>query len=94
MTGRLLVGLRWWNDASAADGGTAWRFEALGEGQRAINPHERRWFWIVLVAAPILWALSAFAAFLGLDWGAARLRSPPLWLPAWLPHLAGSAAAA
>lgn len=69
MTGRLLVGLRWWNDASAAEGGTAWRFESLAEGQRAINPYERRWFWIVLIAAPILWALSALSAFFGLDWG-------------------------
>jgi hypothetical protein len=69
VTGRLLVGLRWWNDASADQGGTAWRFESLAEGQRAINPHERRWFWIVLVAAPVLWALSALTAFLGLDWG-------------------------
>jgi len=72
VTGRLLVGLRWWNDASASENesGTAWRFEGLAEGQREINPYERRWFWIVLVAAPILWALSAFSAFLGLDWGA------------------------
>jgi hypothetical protein len=69
VTGRLLVGLRWWNDASASESGTAWRFESLSEGQREISPHERRWFWIVLVAAPVLWALSALTAFLGLDWG-------------------------
>ncbi|KAI8470569.1 MAG: hypothetical protein J3K34DRAFT_420066 [Monoraphidium minutum] len=68
VTGRLLVGLRWWNDAQASESGTAWRFEALPEGQRVINPHERRWFWIVVVANPILWALSALTAFLGLDW--------------------------
>lgn len=73
VTGRLLVGLRWWNDASAgADGGTAWRFEALAEGQRAVNPAERRWFWGVLIAAPVLWALSALSAFFGLDWGELR----------------------
>jgi hypothetical protein len=69
VTGRLLVGLRWWNDAAAADGGTAWRFESLAEGQRAVDASERRWFWGVLIAAPILWALSALSAFLGLDWG-------------------------
>ncbi|GBF94558.1 hypothetical protein Rsub_06673 [Raphidocelis subcapitata] len=68
VTGRLLVGLRWWNDAHASESGTAWRFESLQEGQREINPHERRWFWIVVVANPILWVLSAFSAFLGLDW--------------------------
>lgn len=70
VTGRLLVGLRWWNDASAgAEGGTAWRFESLAEGQRAIHPSERRWFWIVLVANPVLWALSVLSAFFGFDWG-------------------------
>jgi hypothetical protein len=72
VTGRLLVGLRWWNDAQASESGTAWRFESLAEGQRVINPHERRWFWIVLVANPILWVLSALTAFLGLDWGERR----------------------
>ncbi len=29
VTGRLLVGLRWWNEAN--DSGSAWRFEALQE---------------------------------------------------------------
>ncbi|KIZ07377.1 putative FAM18-like protein [Monoraphidium neglectum] len=81
VTGRLLVGLRWWNDASADQGGTAWRFESLAEGQRAINPHERRWFWIVLVAAPVLWALSALTAFLGLDWVMAVILSLPWKTP-------------
>lgn len=40
------------------------------QGQRVINPHESRWFWIVLVANPILWALASLSALLGLDWGA------------------------
>jgi hypothetical protein len=44
VTGRLLVGLRWWNDASASESGTAWRFESLAEGQREVNPYERRWW--------------------------------------------------
>lgn len=118
VTGRLLVGLRWWNEGNS-ETGNAWRFEALGEvrllcrpsrwqaaappppsppaaqkvpsclymphaeiatpatmcasnclqGQRAVNPHEARWFWIVLVANPVLWALCSLSALLGLDWG-------------------------
>jgi len=116
VTGRLLVGLRWWNDAS--DAGSTWRFESLSEvrrqhqqqhglraaaagdrrlwamlaealhcvascphqhpqalsppplqGQRVINPHEKRWFWIVLIANPILWALASLTALLGFSWG-------------------------
>ena len=67
VTGRLLVGMRWWNDAS--ESGSAWRFESLPEGARVINPHESRWFWIVLCAAPVLWALSALTALFGFDWG-------------------------
>lgn len=30
VTGRLLVGLRWWNDGNS-DSGEAWRFESLAE---------------------------------------------------------------
>lgn len=39
------------------------------QGQRVINPYESRWFWIVLIANPIIWALSCLSALLGLDWG-------------------------
>eukprot|EP00877_Chromochloris_zofingiensis_P011578 jgi/Chrzof1/6674/Cz19g05090.t1 len=67
VTGRLLVGLRWWNDAN--DGGSAWRFESLAEGQRAINPHESRWFWTVLVANQAVWGLMCLMALLRLNFG-------------------------
>lgn len=39
------------------------------QGQRQINPHESRWFWIVLIANPAVWALFCLSALLGLDWG-------------------------
>ncbi|WIA08423.1 hypothetical protein OEZ86_011027 [Tetradesmus obliquus] len=68
VTGRLLVGLRWWNEGNS-ETGNAWRFESLAEGQRVINPYESRWFWIVLVANPALWVLCSLSALLGLDWG-------------------------
>lgn len=41
----------------------------LLQGQRVINPYESRWFWIVLVANPVVWALLCLSALLGLDWG-------------------------
>jgi hypothetical protein len=39
------------------------------QGQRVINPHESRWFWIILIANPIVWALLSLTALLGLEWG-------------------------
>lgn len=66
VTGRLLVGLRWWNEAN--EGGSAWRFETLTEGQRAIDGKEKRWFWIVMVANVVVWGVLALAAFIGLKW--------------------------
>lgn len=39
------------------------------QGQRVINPYESRWFWIVLIANPVLWGLSCLSALFGLDWG-------------------------
>eukprot|EP00775_Hariotina_reticulata_P012116 gene12116-12255_t len=68
VTGRLLVGLRWWNEGNS-ETGNAWRFESLAEGQRVINPHESRWFWVVVWATPGIWALLCLSALLGLDWG-------------------------
>lgn len=45
ITGRLLVGLRWWNDVSD-DGGDGWRFESLEEGQREIGKGDKYVFWL------------------------------------------------
>lgn len=33
VSGRLMVGLRWWNEVSES-GGSDWKFESLEEGQR------------------------------------------------------------
>ena len=40
VSGRLLVGLRWWNEVSET-GGSDWKFESLEEGQRAVNKKDR-----------------------------------------------------
>lgn len=54
VTGRLLVGLRWWNEAN--ESGSAWRFEQASEG-RQYNNYEKRLFWIGLAADVVAWAL-------------------------------------
>lgn len=67
VTGRLLVGLRWWNESD--DSGSAWRFESLPEGSRAINVSEKQMFWAALIANPAIWGLFALSALFGLHGG-------------------------
>jgi golgi apparatus membrane protein TVP23 len=55
VTGRLLVGLRWWNEIKE-DGSNEWIFESL-EGERQVHKLESTIFWSVLFAAPALWIL-------------------------------------
>ena len=62
VTGRLLVGLRWWNDVS--DEGSGWRFEALEEGQRTLNGTDKAVFWSGLVGNVALWILYTFLTLL------------------------------
>jgi hypothetical protein len=61
-----MVGLRWWNEVSEA-GGSEWKFESLGEGQRGVNKHDARTFWTVLYVAPAAWVLLGVVAFLKLN---------------------------
>lgn len=63
VSGRLLVGLRWWNDVS--EEGDGWRFESLYEGQREINRQDKFWFWTALVVHPIIWAVLGFFSLVG-----------------------------
>lgn len=68
VSGRLLVGMRWWNDVSEA--GEGWRFESLVEGQRDVNKQDKWWFWLALVVTPAFWSLFGFLSLirLKLDW--------------------------
>jgi len=67
VTGRLLVGLRWWNEIKD-DGSNEWIFESL-EGQRAINSFEAILFWGLNILAPLLWIGTAiFKIFKPTDW--------------------------
>lgn len=53
ITGRLMVGLRWWNYVDD-DGISHWVFESR---KNRINVTEARIFWLALILAPALWAL-------------------------------------
>lgn len=65
VTGRLLVGLRWWNDVS--EEGEGWRFESLDEGQRAVNVTDRAVFWGGLVGNVAGWVLLTVATLFRID---------------------------
>lgn len=65
VTGRLLVGLRWWNEAN--DTGSAWRFETLPEGVRSVLPREKRFFWLAMMLATLQWVLAFIIALFGLS---------------------------
>ncbi|KAI9288515.1 hypothetical protein BC943DRAFT_341819 [Umbelopsis sp. AD052] len=58
VSGRILVGLRWWNEIQE-DGTNKWVFESANPN-RAGNANDSRLFWTVLYATPVLWILLAF----------------------------------
>lgn len=62
VSGRLLVGLRWWNE-SAQDGSSTWVFETA-DPQRYINPIDSKVFWVLSYATPALWLGLALLAVL------------------------------
>ncbi|KAL7989368.1 hypothetical protein Chor_012034 [Crotalus horridus] len=64
VTGRLMVGLRWWNQVDD-DGKSHWVFEARkasAQGRKAISEAESRIFWLGLITCPLLWVIFAFSA--------------------------------
>ncbi|KAL2101943.1 hypothetical protein ACEWY4_003704 [Coilia grayii] len=57
VTGRLLVGLRWWNQVNA-DGRSHWVFESRKDTSRkAVLNSESRIFWLGLIVCPIFWVI-------------------------------------
>eukprot|EP01116_Phalansterium_solitarium_P007159 TRINITY_DN1967_c0_g3_i1.p1 TRINITY_DN1967_c0_g3~~TRINITY_DN1967_c0_g3_i1.p1 ORF type:complete len:220 (+),score=59.80 TRINITY_DN1967_c0_g3_i1:69-728(+) len=68
VTGRLLVGLRWWNEIKE-DGSNEWIYESLEETSQ-ILPHESRLFWISMFVVPLLWVIFAIVSIvqLNLSW--------------------------
>jgi hypothetical protein len=66
ITGRLLVGLRWWNFVDA-EGRNHWKFESSKNPDR-FDPYERKIFWGALVTAPFMWVVLVSIAFLTFKW--------------------------
>jgi hypothetical protein len=65
ITGRLLVGLRWWNQV---DGDTTrWIFESKGEA--ASNKVDSTVFWTVLYVTPVAWGFLLLFGLLRLQLG-------------------------
>ncbi|GFN78347.1 Golgi apparatus membrane protein tvp23 homolog [Plakobranchus ocellatus] len=70
ITGRLLVGLRWWNYVDE-NGESRWIFESRkGSGTLRMSAAESRIFWLSLIISQILWFVFLFAAVfqLSLKW--------------------------
>jgi hypothetical protein len=60
VSGRLLVGLRWWNEVKE-DGSSVWVFESK-PSNRLVHPADAKIFWTALYVAPLVWILFALGA--------------------------------
>lgn len=56
ISGRLLVGLRWWNEIGEDGTTQTWRFESV-EDRSQLNTTDSRIFWWTLYATPVVWIL-------------------------------------
>ncbi|XP_067089114.1 Golgi apparatus membrane protein TVP23 homolog B-like isoform X2 [Osmerus mordax] len=66
VTGRLLVGLRWWNQVDD-DGKSHWVFESRKTGSRnGASNSESRIFWLGLVVCPLFWVIFVFSTIFSL----------------------------
>uniref|UniRef100_A0AAQ6AML7 Exocyst complex component 7 n=1 Tax=Amphiprion ocellaris TaxID=80972 RepID=A0AAQ6AML7_AMPOC len=66
ITGRLMVGLRWWNQVDD-DGRSHWVFESKGSGKPQASNSEARIFWIGLIVCPVLWVVFVFSTLLSFN---------------------------
>jgi len=71
ITGRLLVGLRWWNKVEGDT--TRWIFESaevLPDGSEVPrDPFDSNIFWGVLYLTPVIWGLLLFLAVIKFEFG-------------------------
>ncbi|XP_025711417.2 Golgi apparatus membrane protein TVP23 homolog A isoform X2 [Callorhinus ursinus] len=67
VTGRLMVGLRWWNQIDE-DGKSHWIFEArkASPNQIAATEAEARIFWLGLIICPLIWIVFFFSTLFSL----------------------------
>eukprot|EP01133_Synstelium_polycarpum_P004337 gene4337-5064_t len=66
ISGRLLVGLRWWNKVND-DGSNEWYFEAAPVEQKPTNQAESLIFWISLYFTPVIWTLFFLSSLISLS---------------------------
>merc|ERR1712216_482701 len=66
VTGRLLVGLRWWNEVDD-EGGSNWVFETI-QDESVVNATDRTVFWGALYAWPVIWAFFLFMNMFSFNW--------------------------
>ncbi|GBG25290.1 Golgi apparatus membrane protein tvp23 [Hondaea fermentalgiana] len=68
VTGRLMVGLRWWNEIEE-DGSSSWRFESV-DNPDEVSTVDYRIFWYSMYINFILWAFFFFFALIkfSFDW--------------------------
>ncbi|XP_041605599.1 Golgi apparatus membrane protein TVP23 homolog A isoform X1 [Vulpes vulpes] len=67
VTGRLMVGLRWWNQIDE-DGKSHWIFEArkASPNHIAATEAEARIFWLGLIICPLIWIVFLFSTLFSL----------------------------
>ncbi|KFO20983.1 Protein FAM18A [Fukomys damarensis] len=67
VTGRLMVGLRWWNQIDE-DGKSHWIFEArkVSPNHIAATEAEARIFWLGLIICPMIWIVFFFSTLFSL----------------------------
>ncbi|KIY73128.1 DUF846-domain-containing protein [Cylindrobasidium torrendii FP15055 ss-10] len=66
VAGRLLVGLRFWNQVDD-DGESYWVFESRDPRHGVANKVDERMFWVAIYTFPILWVLLLFVGLLKLN---------------------------
>lgn len=68
VTGRLMVGLRWWNDV-AEDGRSTWRYESIDDPSQ-VSRADYVIFWYSMYLAALSWGVLGFFAMLklSLEW--------------------------
>lgn len=67
VSGRILVGLRWWNEISEL-GESIWRFESLDQESLARMNKKDSWlFWWTLYGAAIIWSALGIVAIIKIN---------------------------
>eukprot|EP01002_Notosolenus_urceolatus_P009561 NODE_3520_length_917_cov_10.160138_g2927_i0.p1 GENE.NODE_3520_length_917_cov_10.160138_g2927_i0~~NODE_3520_length_917_cov_10.160138_g2927_i0.p1 ORF type:complete len:259 (+),score=40.36 NODE_3520_length_917_cov_10.160138_g2927_i0:87-863(+) len=73
ITGRLMVGLRWWNSVRE-DGTSVWYFESLPD-MSGIDNFDSTFFWMAVIGHCVVWVV--FTAL-------AVLTHSPMWIPVFV----------